>query len=204
MGPRSTDTGTHWDEVYGAKSAEEVSWFQRDPEVSLRLVAAVPGSLVDVGAGASLLVDRLLAAGRTDLTLLDVSSTALEVTRNRLGSAAGQVTFAVADVLTWAPGRTFDCWHDRAVFHFLTNPTHKANYVQCAARLVAPGGAVVLGTFAADGPTSCSGLPTARYSSADLAAEFAEAFTLEHTEQETHRTPWGAEQRFTWLVLRHR
>jgi SAM-dependent methyltransferase len=194
----------HWEDVYSSKGVDEVSWFQREPEVSLRLVAGAPGSVVDVGAGASVLVDRLLAAGRTDVTLLDLSSAALAVTRERLGPAADGVTFVAADVVGWDPGRTFDCWHDRAVFHFLTDPARQAAYVATAGRLVAPGGAVVLGTFAADGPTQCSGLPTARHEPADLASQFAHDFDLEHAEHETHRTPWGAEQHFTWVVLRRR
>lgn len=200
----TSDGVAHWEGVYGSKQADEVSWFQRDPEVSLRLLAGVAGSVVDVGAGASVLVDRLLAAGRTDVTLLDLSGAALAVTRDRLGDAAGGVTFVAADVVGWDPGRTFDAWHDRAVFHFLTDPGRQAAYVATAARLVAPGGAVVLGTFAADGPTQCSGLPTARHEPDDLAVLFADGFDLEHAEHETHRTPWDAEQRFTWVVLRRR
>ncbi|MFC5177179.1 class I SAM-dependent methyltransferase [Nocardioides taihuensis] len=194
----------HWEDVYSSKGVDEVSWFQRDPEVSLRLVAGAPGSVVDVGAGASVLVDRLLEAGRTDVTLLDLSPAALTVTRERLGPAADGVTFVAADVVGWDPDRTFDCWHDRAVFHFLTDPARQAAYVATAGRLVAPRGAVVLGTFAADGPTQCSGLPTARHEPADLATLFAHDFDLEHAERETHRTPWGAEQHFTWVVLRRR
>lgn len=192
----------HWEDVYRTGRAEEVSWFQRDPLVSLRLVADVAGSVVDVGAGASVLADRLLEAGRADVTLLDLSPHALDVVRARLGPDAARVRFVTADVLGWEPGRTFDCWHDRAVFHFLTAPGEQAAYVQTAARVVATGGAVVMGTFASDGPTRCSGLPTARYEPADLAGLFSEAFTLEHAEHETHRTPRQVEQRFTWVVLR--
>lgn len=195
-------TREHWEGVYRDKGAEEVSWFQRDPVVSLRLLERVPGSVVDVGAGASVLVDRLLAAGRHDLTVLDVSAGALEMTRRRLGADTSAVSFAVADVLDWDPGRAFDCWHDRAVFHFLTDRDRQRAYVRTASRAVPAGGAVVLGTFAADGPTQCSGLPTARYRPQDLAVVFGPAFVLEHAEAEVHRTPWDAEQRFTWVLLR--
>ena len=191
----------HWDEVYRAKAADQVSWFQRDPEVSFRLLSTLPGSVVDIGAGASTLADRLLEAGRTDLTLLDVSAAALDVTRKRLGPAADTVTFVAANVLTWRPERTYDCWHDRAVFHFLVEPAHRAQYVQSAARLVRRGGSVVLGTFASDGPTSCSGLPTARYDPDELAAVFSSHFSLAHSEQEQHTTPSGAQQHFSWAVL---
>ncbi len=200
-----SDTGggrEHWESVYRTKAPDEVSWFQRDPLVSLRLVAGVPGSIVDVGAGASLIAEHLLAAGRADVTLLDLSARALDVVRARLGPDASRVSFVAGDVLHWEPGRTFDCWHDRAVFHFLTTPDDQARYVRTAARLVAPGGAVVMGTFASTGPDQCSGLPTARYEPADLADLFSGAFVLEHAEHETHQTPWHADQQFTWVVLR--
>ncbi|HEY3545794.1 MAG TPA: class I SAM-dependent methyltransferase, partial [Propionicimonas sp.] len=133
----------HWDAVYASKATDEVSWFQRDPAVSLRLLAAAPGALVDVGAGASVLADRLLAAGRTDLTLLDLSASALDVTRERLGTRAGGVTFVVGDVCAWEPGRRFDCWHDRAVFHFLTGLEQREAYVQRATAVINPGGGLV-------------------------------------------------------------
>lgn len=201
--PEQTPTARrHWDEVYAHKDVESVSWFQPTPEVSLRLIGLVPGSVLDVGAGASTLVDSLLAQGRTDVTVLDVSAEALEVTRERLGERGGSVSFVAADVLQWEPGRTFDCWHDRAVFHFLTTPEQQGSYVRTASRTIAPGGGLVLGTFALDGPEQCSGLPTARYDAAGLAAVFGADFVLEHTETEVHRTPWGSEQSFTWVLLR--
>lgn len=192
----------HWDEVYATKDVEAVSWFQPTPEVSLRLIELVPGSVVDVGAGASTLVDSLLAQGRTDVTVLDVSAEALEVTRRRLGDRGSEASFVAADVLRWEPGRTFDCWHDRAVFHFLTAPEQQSSYVRTASRAIAPGGGLVLGTFAPDGPEQCSGLPTARYDAAGLAAVFGDDFVLEHAETEVHHTPWGSDQSFTWVLLR--
>lgn len=192
----------HWDEVYATKDVESVSWFQSTPEVSLRLVERVPGSVVDVGAGASTLVDSLLARGPTDITLLDVSAEALEVTRRRLGDRAAQVSFVAVDVLEWEPGRDYDCWHDRAVFHFLTDPEQQRSYVRTASRTIAPGGGLVLGTFALDGPEQCSGLPTARYDADGLAAVFGDGFVLEHAETEVHHTPWGSDQAFTLVVLR--
>lgn len=195
----------HWDGVYGSKAVTDVSWYQPRPATSLRLVAAAAagrrGPVVDVGAGASTLVDELLADGWDDLTLLDVSAAALDVVRSRLGAAPG-VRFVASDVRSWSPGRTFRVWHDRAVFHFLTDAAEQAAYADLARRGVAPGGAVVLATFAADGPEQCSGLPTARYEAADLAAVFADGFDLEHAEREEHRTPWDSVQSFTWVVLR--
>jgi SAM-dependent methyltransferase len=195
-------TREHWEGIYHEKGAEQVSWYQRTAEVSLRLIGRTPGSVVDIGAGASVLVDELLASGRTDITVLDVSAEALDTTRRRLGVRAKEVALVVADVLAWTPGRTFDVWHDRAVFHFLVDPDQQRGYVSAAARAVAPGGAVVMGTFAADGPVECSGLPTVRRSADELAALFAGPFVLEHAEAEIHRTPWDAEQRFTWVLLR--
>jgi SAM-dependent methyltransferase len=192
----------HWDEVYASKAPDEVSWFQPQPSVSIRLLeqAASPGAgVVDVGAGASLLADALLERGWSDLTLLDVSAHALSVTRARLGDA---VSYVVADLLTWDPPRTYDAWHDRAVFHFLVDEPDRLAYAGLAARAVAPGGAVVLGSFASDGPEQCSGLPTVRLPVPELAALFAPAFALEHAEREEHVTPAGAVQPFSWVVLR--
>ena len=192
----------HWDEVYASRSPDEVSWFQPWPAVSLRLLeqAVSPDAgVLDVGAGASLLADALLDRGWSDLTLLDVSAMALAVTRERLGDA---VSYVVADLLAWDPPRTFGAWHDRAVLHFLVDEQDRRAYADLAARAVVPGGAVVLGCFASDGPEQCSGLPTARLQVAEMAALFAPAFALEHTEREKHVTPAGAVQPFSWVVLR--
>jgi SAM-dependent methyltransferase len=220
----STSAAEHWDTVYGTKAADEVSWFQRQPTTSQRLLTSVSspsGAVVDVGAGASTLVDTLLDAGWSDVTVLDVSAKALALVRDRVSDRVdrvsdrvgeqphdlprkrpGSTSFVVADVLSWQPERTYDAWHDRAVFHFLVQPDRRDQYVATASRAVRPGGAVVLGTFAADGPTQCSGLPTARYDADGLAAVFAPGFSLEHSEREEHVTPGGAVQPFTWVVLR--
>ena len=200
---RAMTRAPHWDDVYRTKDIESVSWFQDNPTTSLRLVESTPGSVIDVGAGTSTLVDHLLGVGRTDITVLDVSESALALTRSRLGDAADRVTFEVADVVDWTPGREFDVWHDRAAFHFLTDPAHRRRYVDLVTEAVASNGILVLGTFAEDGPTRCSGLPTARYGAADLATLFSPRFALEHQERETHPTPAGTSQSFTWVVLRH-
>jgi SAM-dependent methyltransferase len=203
MGVGST-TAAHWDGVYATRPLDQVSWHQHRATTSLRLLACSSdpsASVLDVGAGASTLADDLLRAGYRDVTVLDVSAHALAAVRDRLGDRAG-LTCVVADLLAWQPDRTYDVWHDRAVFHFLVEPADRALYVATAARAVAPGGVLVLGAFAADGPTACSGLPTARYDADDLAALFTDSFSVEHTEREEHRTPTGAVQPFTWLVLR--
>jgi rhodanese-related sulfurtransferase/2-polyprenyl-3-methyl-5-hydroxy-6-metoxy-1,4-benzoquinol methylase len=203
QGWRAMTRAPHWDDVYRTRNLESVSWFQDTPATSLRLVESMPGSVIDVGAGTSTLVDHLLEAGRTDITVLDVSEAALALTRSRLGDAAGRVTFEVADVMDWNPDRRYDVWHDRATFHFLTDPAHRRRYVDVVSDAVAANGVLVMGTFADDGPTHCSGLPTARYSAADLGSLFSAQFTLEHQEMETHPTPAGTTQAFTWVTLRH-
>lgn len=204
----SNDRQQHWDEVYGRKADDQVSWFQATPRTSLRLVGLAShgrskASVLDVGAGTSTLVDELLET-HPDVTVLDVSGEALAAAAHRLGARGGQVSWVQADLLDWRPGRTFDVWHDRAVFHFLTTAEDIAAYVNLASRAVEPYGALVLGVFAADGPTSCSGLPASGYDAEALTAHFAAAFELEHEERELHHTPAGATQPFTWVVLRRR
>jgi ubiquinone/menaquinone biosynthesis C-methylase UbiE len=197
----------HWERVYETRSTDEVSWFQAEPSVSRRLVEAAVGtngSVVDVGAGASRLVDLLLDDGFADLTVLDVSARALAVVRERLAGRSSAVTWVHGDVLDWHPGRSFDVWHDRAVFHFLTDSEDRSRYVDLVQRVVHPGGTVIVATFAADGPTHCSGLPVSRSDAAGLATVFGEAFMLGHAEREEHLTPSGALQPFTWAVLHRR
>ena len=194
--------GRHWNAVYVDKAPDTVSWYQPDPAMSVRLLRAAappPASVIDVGAGASLLADRLLAAGWSDVTVLDIAATASPLVRERAGPAVQAIT---ADVLSWAPPRTYDAWHDRAVFHFLTSPQDRVRYLDVATAAIRAGGALVVGTFAPDGPEQCSGLPTMRYGPAQLAAEFAAAFDLAGSATEQHHTPWGAMQPFTWVVLR--
>jgi len=197
--------GDHWSQAYRSKDADQVSWFQADPVMSMRLLTAVvprPASVIDVGAGASVLVDRLLDARFPDVTVLDVSDLALTIVRQRLAEHHEQVSFIVADLLHWTPPRQWDSWHDRAVFHFLTDERDRTRYVEVATRAVATGGTAVIGSFGLDGPEQCSGLDTARYDAESLTEQFGEAFALERSEQEVHRTPSGAQQAFTWVVLR--
>ena len=194
----------HWDEVYTTKAVDDVSWFQPDPVVSFRLVTSVatPASrIVDVGAGASLLVDRLHAAGFRHLTVADVSGAALDVVRERLGAAAADVEFVVADVTAWQPPHPFDVWHDRAVFHFMYDDADRARYLDTMRSAVPVGGRVVVATFAEDGPERCSGLLVRRYSETTLSAAFGDGFVRQHSERQVHLTPWGSEQPFTWVVL---
>jgi 2-polyprenyl-3-methyl-5-hydroxy-6-metoxy-1,4-benzoquinol methylase len=198
--------GDLWEAIYASTPPTEVSWYARNPAVSLRLVEAMASSplvaVVDIGAGASLLVDRLLADNFTDVTVLDVSQHALTQVKNRLGETAQRVTFVHQDVLAWQPDREYAVWHDRAVFHFLTEPAMRDQYVDIAARAVRRGGALVLGTFAEDGPTHCSGLPVSRYSAEDLKGALSTSFSLVAHEREDHVTPGGVVQSFTWAVFR--
>lgn len=201
------DSARHWDSAYATKPAESMSWYEEQPAVSLRLLTAASehaGPVIDVGAGQSRLADALLAAGWSDVTVLDVSAQALAAVTQRLGQHQAALTAVVADLLTWQPTRTYQAWHDRAVFHFLVDPGDRARYLGTATRALAPGGLLVVGAFAPAGPTHCSGLPTARYDTAGIAQQFAPAFTLEHSETERHVTPAGHIQPFTWVALRRR
>ncbi|MCY7342236.1 MAG: class I SAM-dependent methyltransferase [Pseudonocardia sp.] len=203
-----TDRAEHWAEVYTRSGDTQVSWFSTEPVCSLELLdagGADPGlPAIDVGAGASRLVDALLARGFVDVTALDVSDDGLAHTRERLGEMAGQVRWVVADVLDWVPDRRFGLWHDRAVFHFLTDPADRRRYRELLKSALAPGALVVVGTFAADGPEFCSGLPTARYSPDGLADELGAGLRVVARRREEHRTPSGVVQPFTWLALRRR
>ncbi len=203
-----SDPTEHWDRVYRTKGDSKVSWYQARLETSLALVRAVvpdPSSaIIDVGGGSSMLVDSLLEDGYTDLTVLDLSETALRLARTRLGDEARKVSWIVDDVTRWRAGRTFDVWHDRAVFHFLTETSGQDAYLATLKDALAPGGHVVMATFALAGPEQCSGLPVQRYSPATLAARFGPAFRLVTSEEELHRTPSGVEQLFSYAVLKRR
>lgn len=200
------DRQAHWQEVYENKAETEVSWYQDRPSASLALIRGTGlGSdtrLIDVGGGASRLVDHLLDDGWTKITILDIAAAALERTRNRLGERATQVEWLVADVTGWTPPARFDLWHDRAVFHFLTDPTDRVAYAAAMAAAVPKGGQAIVGTFALDGPERCSGLPIRRYDGDSLAAEFSRYFEPVAAMAEDHLTPAGKVQSFQFCRLR--
>lgn len=199
------DLRDHWEEVYTSKSESGVSWYQPHSERSLAFIAANADPttpIIDVGGGASTLVDDLLERGFARLSVLDISEAALLKTKKRLGKLADQVTWIVADITTWEPPCQYGVWHDRAVFHFMTTTADQDAYIRALRAGTAEGSTVVLSTFALDGPEKCSGLPVERYSAASLAARIGAPFTLIDQATETHRTPWAAEQRFTYVVLR--
>ncbi|MGA7594883.1 MAG: class I SAM-dependent methyltransferase [Gallionella sp.] len=197
----------HWEKVYTTRATDAVSWFQPHADLSAGLIKAtgvgLDAAIIDVGGGASKLVDDLLALGYRNLTVLDLSAAALAAARHRLGARASGVRWIEADIIRASlPGRELDIWHDRAVFHFLTSPEERAAYVQAVFRAVKPGGHVIVATFAEDGPNQCSGLPVMRYRPDELHAEFGEAFTLLKHEKEAHHTPSGAVQQFVYCYCR--
>ncbi|HEX8964273.1 MAG TPA: class I SAM-dependent methyltransferase [Rhodocyclaceae bacterium] len=197
----------HWENVYSTKPTTGVSWFQQHAAQSLRLIEATglakSAAIIDVGGGASTLVDDLLAQGYSSLAVLDISAKALEAAQARLGAAAARVNWLVGDITEMElPAQAYDLWHDRAVFHFLTSPEQRAAYVRSVLRAVKPGGHVIVSTFAEDGPLQCSGLPVMRYSADGLHAEFGAPFELLRHEKEAHRTPSGGTQQFVYCYCR--
>jgi SAM-dependent methyltransferase len=197
----------HWEKVYTSKASDAVSWFQPHADRSLNLILGTgvnrTATIIDVGGGASTLVDDLLENGYTNLSVLDLSAAALETARNRLGAKADKVRWIEADVTRAnLPANYFDVWHDRAVFHFLTTPEERAAYVRAVFDSVKPGGHVIVSTFADDGPDQCSGLPVMRYSADGLHDEFGESFELLRHEKEAHHTPSGTVQQFVYCYCR--
>jgi 2-polyprenyl-3-methyl-5-hydroxy-6-metoxy-1,4-benzoquinol methylase len=197
---------THWERVYTTKGEREVSWFQENPVPSLELIglAGLPtdAAVIDIGGGASRLVDALAERKIGKITVLDLSAVALDAARERLGEKGADVKWVVADVTTWEPSQTYDLWHDRAALHFLTDASDRSAYVGNLKKAVRPGGHVIIGTFALDGPERCSGLPIVRYDAGVLGAIFGIEFELMDSRRHDHTTPWGAVQRFQFSTFR--
>jgi len=198
----------HWDSVYRSKDEAQVSWYQAEPQPSLdaidRFGARSDQSFIDIGGGASSLVDSLLGRGWTDLSVLDLAESALAVARNRIGNASSRVDWICADVTDWRPSRQWEVWHDRAVFHFLTGVEQRRAYKEALARGLSEDGLFLIATFALDGPDKCSGLPVQRYDAPGLQAEFEASYALLDNWREVHTTPWGSTQNFTWCAFRKR
>jgi SAM-dependent methyltransferase len=196
----------HWDTVYRTKRETGLSWYQADPRLSLELLAdalpAAGGRVIDVGGGASTLVDRLLDLPVDRIAVLDISATALAIARARLGTRAQRVEWIVADVTADLELGAFDVWHDRAVFHFLTHPDDRSRYIELARRTLPAGGHLIMATFADDGPTRCSDLDVCRYNAETTGAELGSGFSLVRATRETHATPWGSSQVFFYGVFR--
>jgi SAM-dependent methyltransferase len=201
------DRKQHWEQVYATKASDSVSWFQEHSEQSLQLIhntmLGKDAAIIDVGGGASRLVDDLVAEGYTDLTVLDLSSAALAVAKERLAEKSDAVHWQEGDITRAEfPLHRFDIWHDRAVFHFLTDPADRHAYVERVMHAVRPGGHVIIATFAEDGPEKCSGLAVMRYQPETLHAEFGDAFRLVAHEKESHHTPFGTVQQFVYCYCR--
>lgn len=200
-----TDEPNRWEDVFRSKEETETSWFEFRPQVSLDLIAATgatrDAAIVDVGAGASRLVDCLLEQGFYRVTVLDLSNAALAKSRARLPDDA-PVEWVVTNVLEWQPSRPFAVWHDRAAFHFLTDAADQEAYLRVMDRALLPGGHAIIGTFAPDGPEKCSGLPVARYDGPLLAERLGPGYRLIQSRKHDHRTPWGSVQRFHFGLFR--
>ncbi len=196
----------HWDNRYQSIGADAVSWYQDRPSTSLELLSAVGAgpddAVIDVGGGASNLVDHLVRSGYRDVSVLDVSSVALEVARSRVGDNSA-ASWLVQDLLTWEPERTWEVWHDRAVLHFLLTDEDRSRYVGTLRRALKPGGAFIIGTFAEDGPTECSALPVRRHAPGDLRELIGDGDVVDE-RREVHETPSGASQPFNWIAGRLR
>lgn len=201
----TTGLAEHWDAAY-AGGEQNTSWFETGARVSLAILDELGiephASVVDVGGGASRLVDALIGRGHSEVAVVDLSPVALDVARGRLGAAAAGVRWVTADVTTWRPDRTYDVWHDRAVLHFLVDPADQAAYRDTLDAVLAPRGCAVLGTFASDGPERCSGLPVARRDPAALEAFLGPGFEPVTSRRAVHTTPGGAQQRFAWVGVR--
>jgi SAM-dependent methyltransferase len=196
----------HWENVYATRDEHAVSWFQEKPDISLGLIQATgvnaTASIIDIGGGASRLIDRLLDEGFKTITVLDLSEKALTTSKARLGARGAYVQWVVADITTWEPSQIYDVWHDRAALHFLTDPKDRAAYAERVLRAVRPGGYVIIGTFAPDGPERCSGLPVVRYDAATLGELLGHSFELIESKRHDHQTPAGATQRFQFSRFR--
>ncbi len=207
---RDSSRQAHWQNVYTTKGENEVSWFQQSPAPSLELIvkcgADRNSAIIDIGGGASRLVDYLVEQGFEDVTVLDLSDAALAAAKSRLesrfGAGAERVNWIVADATTWEPVKPYDIWHDRAAFHFLTDASDRAAYIARLGRGLKIGGHAIIATFALDGPEKCSGLPVARYDSASLGQTLGTTFQLVHTLRHEHATPWDTQQIFQFSVFR--
>ncbi len=202
----SKQSADHWNSVYATKAPDAVSWYLPHLETSLRLikrVAPYDPSIIDVGGGESTLVDDLFATGYRDLTVLDISEEAINVSKKRFGILCSYIKWLVDDITKAAlPANYYDIWHDRAVFHFLTNDEDRRAYVKQVARSVRKGGHVIVATFGLNGPTKCSGLDVVRYDADSLHAQFGRHFQLIKSRVENHTTPWGAGQQFLYCLCR--
>ena len=203
---QSESRQAHWQNVYTKKGENEVSWFQENPAPSLELIAQVgatsTSAIIDIGGGASRLVDNLVELDFENITVLDLSEAALEAAKDRLGGRAARVQWIVADATVWEPREAYDIWHDRAAFHFLTEERDRTAYIARLEGALKVGGHAIIATFALDGPERCSGLAVVRYDPASLGQTLGRTFQLVDTRRHAHATPWGSNQSFQFSVFR--
>lgn len=194
------DRQAYWQNVYQTKSEDKVSWFEESPAISLELIMAAgtgkDAAIIDVGGGASRLVDALVGLGYRNVSVLDLSEAALNIAKVRMGDHAQEVDWIVADVTSWEPTAKFDVWHDRAAFHFLTEEHDRAAYVDLLKQVLRPGGTVIIGSFSLEGPEKCSGLLVQRYDPISLGEVLGPTFRLVEARDQQHHTPGGLVQEF--------
>ena len=202
------DVKSHWEEIYNTKSQTEVSWYQTRPSLSLQLIKSKGiekgQGIIDVGGGSSMLVDCLLDEGFDDLAVLDISGRSLEIAKERLGDREGDVEWFEADATEFQPPRQFHLWHDRAVFHFLTDERDRRKYLNVLKEALLPGGYLVMATFAIDGPKRCSGLDTIQYDEESMSLELGDEFTLMDEVDEYHITPGDKVQKFIYFLYKRK
>jgi len=200
------DRKLHWEKVYTTKVPTDVSWFQGDPTVSLELIGSTGVShtqkIIDVGGGTSVLVDKLVGEGFKDLTVLDISSAALDYAKERLGNRSTNVTWIESDITEFESTQKYDLWHDRAVFHFLTDQEDRRKYIRAMKESINSGGHVIIAAFSLEGPPKCSGLNVERYSPEKIKNKLGDSFEFVKSVDEVHVTPWSAEQKFTYCYFR--
>jgi len=200
------DRKAHWEKVYREKAADSVSWFQSNPDVSLSLIKSchldIDDSLIDVGGGSSVLIDSLINLGHQNLSVLDISSAALSNSQERLGSLADRVNWLVEDVTNFQAPQKYSLWHDRAVFHFLTDKADREKYIEALKASLSENGYLILASFAIGGPEKCSGLPIVQYDEEKIMNELGAEFELVESKNEVHLTPWESEQSFKYFRLK--
>jgi 2-polyprenyl-3-methyl-5-hydroxy-6-metoxy-1,4-benzoquinol methylase len=201
-----TQKQEHWDTVYSARTESALTWFEDNPTMSRAILAAAgvtsDARVIDVGGGASRLVDALITDGFKAITVLDLSAQALALSKDRLAERGESVQWVASDITEWHPDGLYDVWHDRAVFHFLTDPKDRAAYIQTLTQTLRPGGVAVIGTFALDGPEKCSNLPVVRYSPETLTQTLGDGFARVECQRDIHETPLGRSQPFTFCAFR--
>jgi SAM-dependent methyltransferase len=196
----------HWENIFANKQDNQKSWFEDYPAISMQLIKeqnlSKDAAIIDIGGGDSHLVDALIEAGYSNITVLDISEKALDNAKVRLGKSGDQVKWIVADICTFNPEEQYDLWHDRAVFHFLTEQNKREQYIKAAQSALIPGGKLIIGTFSLDGPEKCSNLPVKRYDVPELQQQFEPQFLMERGNKYTHLTPFQTIQPFTFCIFR--